>query len=57
LEDDEKLGRIEHEIPFQRIGQAKEVAKVALFLASEASSYVTGTMVYSDGGLSLLNSR
>jgi glucose 1-dehydrogenase len=56
-EDIEKKDRIEREIPFQRIGQAQEIAKVALFLASEASSYVTGTMIYSDGGLSLQDSR
>jgi glucose 1-dehydrogenase len=57
LKDDEKKDQVEREIPFQRIGQAQEIAKVALFLASKASSYVTGTMIYSDGGLSLLNSR
>ena len=57
LKDDEKKGQVEREIPFQRIGQAQEIAKVALFLASEASSYVTGTMIYSDGGLSLRDSR
>jgi glucose 1-dehydrogenase len=56
-EDIEKKNQIEREIPFQRIGQAQEIAKVALFLASEASSYVTGTMIYSDGGLSLQDSR
>jgi NAD(P)-dependent dehydrogenase (short-subunit alcohol dehydrogenase family) len=57
LEDDEKKDQIEREIPFQRIGRAQEIAKVTLFLASEASSYVTGTMIYSDGGLSLRDSR
>ena len=57
LKDKEKKDQVEHAIPFQRIGQAQEVAKVALFLASEASSYVTGTMIYSDGGLSLRDSR
>jgi glucose 1-dehydrogenase len=57
LEDNEKKDQVEREIPFQRIGQAQEIAKVALFLASEASSYVTGTMIYSDGGLSLRESR
>ena len=57
FEDKEKMSQVERTIPFQRIGHAQEIAKVALFLASEASSYVTGTMIYSDGGLSLLNSR
>ena len=57
FEDREKMSQVERTIPFQRIGHAQEIAKVALFLASKASSYVTGTMIYSDGGLSLLNSR
>lgn len=49
--------RVEHTIPLQRIGQATEIARVALFLASEATSYVTGTMIYVDGGLSLRGSN
>jgi NAD(P)-dependent dehydrogenase (short-subunit alcohol dehydrogenase family) len=56
LKDKGKKNQIESTIPFQRMGRAQEIAKVALFLASEAASYVTGTMVYSDGSLPLQNS-
>ncbi len=38
-------------IPLQRIGRAEEYANVALFLASEAGSYLTGTAINIDGGL------
>jgi 3-oxoacyl-[acyl-carrier protein] reductase len=38
-------------IPLRRIGRAEEVAAVALFLASEQASYVTGTALTMDGGL------
>jgi 3-oxoacyl-[acyl-carrier protein] reductase len=40
-------------IPIKRIGQPSEVAQVATFLASDKASYVTGTLVYVDGGLAL----
>jgi NAD(P)-dependent dehydrogenase (short-subunit alcohol dehydrogenase family) len=40
-------------IPIRRTGQPKEVAQVATFLASTKASYVTGTLVYVDGGLAL----
>jgi NAD(P)-dependent dehydrogenase (short-subunit alcohol dehydrogenase family) len=37
--------------PIGRIGQASEVAQCILFLASDASSFVTGTELVVDGGL------
>jgi glucose 1-dehydrogenase len=43
----------EKEIPFHRIGEPEEIAKIALFLASDDASYITGNMIYVDGGLSL----
>ncbi len=36
--------------PMQRVGQPEEVAMAALFLASPASSYVTGDILVIDGG-------
>lgn len=41
--------------PLGRIGAPEEVAAVALFLASEMASYVTGETVYVDGGRLALN--
>ena len=38
-------------VPLGRIGQPGEVAEVALFLASDRASYVTGSTYYVDGGL------
>ncbi|KRE39370.1 3-oxoacyl-ACP synthase [Janibacter sp. Soil728] len=38
------------EIPMQRAGEPDEVAKVALFLASDLSSYMTGTVLEVTGG-------
>ena len=40
-------------IPIKRVGQPREVAQVVTFLASDKASYVTGTLVYVDGGLVL----
>lgn len=40
-------------IPMHRMGEADDIGKVALFLASELSSYMTGTQVVVDGGVLL----
>ena len=53
LEDEQKRKEEEMRIPMQRIGRPQEIAKVALFLASDDASYMTGTSVNVDGGLTL----
>ena len=40
-------------IPMERIGDPEEIAKVALFLASDLSSYITGQVLNVNGGMSM----
>ncbi|MGL4348032.1 MAG: 3-oxoacyl-[acyl-carrier-protein] reductase [Chlamydiales bacterium] len=47
----EQRDSILHTVPIARFGKATEVANVALFLASELSSYVTGAVLPVDGGM------
>ena len=52
-QDEEQAKNLLKLIPYQRIGEPEDVAEVALWLASEASDYVTGTTIYVDGGMTL----
>lgn len=48
--EEKKQRRLVH-IPMGRFGEAKEMAQAALYLASDESSYVTGTEFMVDGGI------
>lgn len=51
LDTEEKKQRRLVHIPMGRFGEAEEMAKAALFLASEDSSYITGSDFVVDGGI------
>jgi NAD(P)-dependent dehydrogenase (short-subunit alcohol dehydrogenase family) len=50
LQPPEVIARIVSTIPMGRMGEADEVAKAALFLASDDSSFITGIELFVDGG-------
>jgi glucose 1-dehydrogenase len=51
LNDPSKLNALLQNIPLRRLGTPEDVASVAAFLASDESSYITGTTIFTDGGL------
>jgi NAD(P)-dependent dehydrogenase (short-subunit alcohol dehydrogenase family) len=51
LDTDEKKQRRLVHIPIGRFGEAKEIARAALFLVSDDASFVTGTEFLVDGGI------
>ncbi|MCW6509368.1 glucose 1-dehydrogenase [Lichenifustis flavocetrariae] len=40
-------------VPYKRIGEPDDIARAAVWLASDASDYVTGTTLFVDGGMTL----
>ena len=55
LGSEEAKARIMSRTPLRRLGDPAEVAAVCAFLASDAASYMTGEVVYVDGGRLALN--
>jgi NAD(P)-dependent dehydrogenase (short-subunit alcohol dehydrogenase family) len=47
------LQNVEQRAPLRRIGQPVDIAGVAVFLASQAASFVTGQLIVADGGSTL----
>lgn len=47
---EEEKKSLEEEIPLGRFGEPSEIGKIAVFLCSEASSYITGQIIRADGG-------
>jgi NAD(P)-dependent dehydrogenase (short-subunit alcohol dehydrogenase family) len=55
MDDEAARRRILSRTPAGRCGEPDEVARLALFLASDDASYITGQTVYADGGRMALN--
>ena len=53
LESPTLLTETNDRVPLRRMGEPQEVAQLVVFLAFDQSSYITGSTVYIDGGLSL----
>ncbi|WP_418315079.1 SDR family oxidoreductase [Piscinibacter sakaiensis] len=52
-DDEEALQKLLTLIPYGRIGEVEDIARAAVWLASDDSDYVTGTTLFVDGGMSL----
>ncbi|MBL8699973.1 MAG: SDR family oxidoreductase [Alphaproteobacteria bacterium] len=55
LSSDEARRRVMSRTPMKRLGEPSEIGSVVVFLASDESSYITGTTIYPDGGRLGLN--
>jgi 3-oxoacyl-[acyl-carrier protein] reductase len=51
--DEEALKQFAQTIPLKRMGQPADIANLAVFLASDDSSYITGQLLVADGGFTI----
>ena len=47
---EQRLKMLSNSVPLGRFGRPDEIAKAVVFLASDDSSYITGTELFVDGG-------
>ncbi len=52
IDDDDKKSRVINATPLRRYGQPSDIAGAAIYLASDASSYASGSVIILDGGYS-----
>jgi len=52
--NDEQKGRILGTIPAGRLGEGREIAAAAIYLASEEAAYVTGQTLHVNGGMAMI---
>jgi dehydrogenase/reductase SDR family member 4 len=52
-EDAETVKRVEAHAPLGRIGEPREIAGIAVFLASAAGTFITGQTIVADGGVTI----
>ncbi len=52
-ETSEALKELLKLIPYQRIGEPEDIARVAVWLASDDTDYINGTTIFVDGGMTL----
>ncbi len=54
LKDPERLARYMANVPMKRVGEPSDLVGALIFLASPASDFVTGQILYLDGGLTAI---
>jgi glucose 1-dehydrogenase len=52
-ESPQKEAELKKLIPYDRVGEPEDIAPIAVWLASDAADYITGTTLYADGGMLL----
>lgn len=52
MENEKFLAKLDAEVPAKRLGHPTETAELALFLASDAATFIAGQIISSDGGWS-----